>query len=83
MASSGELRLTDIERALEVCLPGCRWVLGVHRWHIYPPGGGAAFYLPKGGHGAGRRAVVQRGHVRKLARQFDVLACMQAELDAL
>jgi hypothetical protein len=50
---------------------------------VYPPGGGAAFYLPQGEHGAGERAEIERGHVRKMARQFGVLEEMKSALKGL
>ncbi|MCB9905255.1 MAG: hypothetical protein H6831_12680 [Planctomycetes bacterium] len=68
---------------MDECLPGCRWVEGQHRWHVYPPKGGAVFYLPQGEHGAGDRAEIERGHVRKMARQFGVLEEMKRALKGL
>ena len=83
MASSGRIRLRDIREALDGCLPGCRWENGQHRWHVYPPNGKPAFYLPKGQHGSGDRAEIERGHIKKMARQFDVLDEMKERLQGL
>lgn len=73
MASAGRVRLRDIRKALDACLPGCRWEPGKHRWHVYPPNGDPPFYLPQGRHGANERAEIERGHVKRMARQFGVL----------
>jgi hypothetical protein len=83
VGSAGRIRLRSIREALDQCLPGCRWEVGQHRWHVYPPNGGAKFYLPKGEHGTGDRAEIERGHVRKMARQFGVLADMESRIDGL
>jgi hypothetical protein len=39
--------------------------------------------LPKGEHGTGDRAEIERGHVRKMTRQFGVLADMESRIDGL
>jgi len=83
LSSSGTLRKGDIERALDKCLPGCRWFLGEHRWHVYPPGKAPPFYLPRGKQGDGDRAEVQRGQVKRMARQFGVTDCFRKELPGL
>ena len=83
MASSGLIRIKQIKKALEECLPGCRWEPGKHRWHVYPPGDGNTFYLPQGEHGSGDRAEIQRGHVKKMARQFGIEDCMKRALRGL
>lgn len=80
MGSSGTIRLSVIKEALGQCLPGCRWESGKHRWHVYPPNGGACFHMPTGDHGSGERAEIQRGHVKKMARQFKIEECMRSNL---
>lgn len=83
MPSSGRISLNEIKAALSTCLPGCRWDEGPHKWCIYPPGGGFPFYMPKGEHGMGWRAEIERGHIRKMARQFGVLDKLKEQLPAL
>jgi hypothetical protein len=50
---------------------------------VYPPDGKPPFYLPQGRHGAVDRAEIERGHIRKMARQFGVLDCMEKRINAL
>lgn len=72
--------MSDIRQALEACLPNCRWKVGEHRYHILPPNGGPAYFLSKGEHGKGDRAEIERGHVKKMARQFNIYDCMRVHL---
>jgi len=83
VGSAGRIRLKQIREALETCLPGCRWEKGEHRWHVFPPNGNPPFYLPRGRHGAGDRAEIERGHVKKMGRQFDVLDCFKKHIEGL
>jgi hypothetical protein len=39
--------------------------------------------MPKGEHGSGDRAEIERGHIRKRARQFGVLDCMEEQIAGL
>ncbi|HHM12500.1 MAG TPA: hypothetical protein ENJ16_03035 [Planctomycetaceae bacterium] len=83
MASSGRVRIKVIKSALEESLPGCCWKEAQHHWHILPPGGGPAYHLPKGEHGKKWRAEIERGHIRRLARQFGILEKMEKHIPGL
>ncbi len=72
--------LGKLRKALEKCLPGCEWKLGVHNWHVYPPGGGACFHVPSGPHGKGDRSEIKVGYARRMALLFKIEDCFQTEL---
>ena len=78
---SRELELSDVFAMLDKCLPGHSRRLALHHWRIeydgkvYPS-------LPKGAHGT-HRAVAEVGHVRRMARLFDILPCARRELPGL
>jgi hypothetical protein len=83
----GELALValeDVWRALETCAPGFRAEATMHHWVVYPPGGGAPYRrLPLGPHGRRDRVRIEAGHIRKMARQFEILDCMKSKIAGL
>lgn len=86
MASKGTVSLAAVWAALDVCLPGYKTTEGDHKWWVYPPGGGEPYRgLPKGEHGKRKpkKVQVERGHVKRMARQFEVLECVKGEIPGL
>jgi len=83
VASFGTVSLADVWRALDACLPGYRRVEKKHHWWVYPPVGEPYRSLPLGEHGSRRNVSIERGHVRKLGRQFAVLDCLEAHVPGL
>ena len=39
--------------------------------------------MPQGAHGSGQRAEIQKGHIKKMGRQFNVLECLKAQIPGL
>jgi len=77
VSSLGTVRLDRVWAALDVCLPEWKKIKKEHNWWILPPGGGPRFNMPLGGHGARKRVEVQRGHVKRMARQFEIEECVK------
>lgn len=76
--------LGEIVRALETCLPGCRWELGPHNYRVYPSNGRPTCWFPSGAHGKRPgRAEIARKHVENLVAVFGVETCMRATLEGL
>jgi hypothetical protein len=63
-------------------VPGFRMVTKPHHLWVYPKSG-EPYRLPRGGHGDGARAEIERGHIRRMARQFGVIDCMAGALPGL
>lgn len=83
MGSPAVVAIGAVWRALDHCLAGWRKEEKLHHWWVYPPNGGVPYRsFPLGVRGQGDRAEIQMGHVRKLARQFDVSECMDRQLKA-
>lgn len=76
---SGQISLKEIWSMLDACLPGHTRALHTHYYsirfqgRIYPT-------FPKGAHGLSNPSI-EKGHVRKLARFFGILACAKEHLD--
>lgn len=83
MASLGTVRLANVWKALDVCLPGWRKVKKVHNWWVLPPNNAPRFNMPLGGHGARVRVDVERGHVKRMARQFGIEDCVKRNVKGL
>ncbi len=84
MASVGTVLLSQVWAALKACIPGYRTDPTGHHWVVYPPDGGQPYWrLPKGGHGSRKKARVERGHVRRMGRQFKVLECFEQHIQGL
>jgi len=76
--------LVDIRRALNLCLPGCRWILGKHNYRIYPPNGAITVWFPSGAHGKKPgREEIERKHVMNMAEIFGITDCMKEHLEGL
>jgi hypothetical protein len=80
MGASHLIPLEDVWRMLDTCLPGWTRRTTDHHHRIYSPTGAIYPSLPLGAHGHRRDAAIQAGHVRNLARQFDIEACARQRL---
>lgn len=84
MGSYGRIRISEIKRMLDECAEGYEWVDSKpHNFQVkwkdktYPS-------LPKGEHGKSASKIeIERGHVRKMARFFDILDCAKKALEQL
>ena len=82
--SFGTVRLKKVWKALDDCLPGYSAKQTDHHWVVFPPGDGAPYRaLPKGSHSGRANAEVQRGHVKRMAKQFGALDCFQRVIKGL
>ena len=82
MPSSGQVSLKEIEDMLADCAPGAVVVPKPHHnWVVWK----SKTYrgLPRGKHGARRNPEVEVGHVKKMARFFEILPCAQSRIQAL
>ena len=81
MAGSGTVTLKEISGMLNVCAPGARIEPKEHRnWVLY--NGMIYRGLPLGKHGKRREnAEIEKGHVKKMARFFEILDCAKQHLD--
>lgn len=80
MAKQAEVPLKAVWKALEECLPGYRKVQKLHNWWVWSPAGGPPFMLPLGKHGRRTNVDIESGHVRSLARHFQIEECMREKL---
>ena len=82
MVSGGQVTLKEIRQMLDDCAPGAVIVGKLHRnWVLFR---GRTFRgLPLGKHGARKNPEIEVGHVRRLARFFEILDCAQRMLPAL
>jgi hypothetical protein len=56
----------------------------LHNWWVYPPGKDKPpFMIPLGEHGKRSNPPTQRGHIKKMARQFGISDCMLEALPGL
>jgi hypothetical protein len=78
----GQVSLKEIEDMLEDCAPGAVIIAKVHHnWVIWS--GRTYRGLPRGKHGTRRNPEIQAGHVKRMARFFDILPCAQSWIPAL
>ena len=76
--------MAQVWKALDECLPGHAKRETDHHWVVYPPDKQPPYRrLPQGGHGRGNRAEIERGHVKSMARQFEVLDCFKRLIPGL
>jgi hypothetical protein len=82
MPSSGQVSLREIEDMLEDCAPGAVIVPKPHHnwvvWKSFTYRG-----LPRGKHGARRNPEIEVGHVKRMARFFEILDCAKRNIPAL
>lgn len=81
MAGVGTVLLEDVWLALDHCLPGYRKEEKTHHWWFYPPNEAPPYRtIPKGEHSSRSKVHIERGHVKKMSRQFGVLDCVLGKL---
>lgn len=84
MPGTGTVLVQSVWDALDECMIGWRTVGSDHYWTIYPPGGGDPYRsFPLGPHGNKKKARVEKGHVRKMARFLGILECVQKNVAGL
>ena len=82
MPSRGQVSLREIEDMLNACAPGAVIVPKPHHnWVIW---NGLTYRgLPRGKHGARQNPEIEIGHVKKMARFFEILHCAKIKMPAL
>lgn len=80
MGASTFVQLAKVWAMLDACLPGWKSRPTNHYHRIYSPNGKIYPSLPLGEHGHRRDAEIKAGHIRNLARQFNIEACAQQHL---
>lgn len=83
MAGVGTVPIAAVWKALDECLPGHRLEEKTHNWWIYPKTGAPYRRFPLGGHGTRKKVRIEVGHVKKMARFFEVLDCVKSEIRGL
>jgi hypothetical protein len=78
MSSSGTVTLKEIKAMLDACAPGARIVIKPHKIWVYYKDK-AYRGLPRGEHGS-ENPEIEKGHVKRMARHFDILECAKSFL---
>jgi len=79
MTSTGLVTLKKIEALLDDCAPGA--VIEEKTHHLWVHYQGTTYRgLPRGAHGARKNPEIQVGHVRRMARFFDIVNCAKKHL---
>jgi hypothetical protein len=82
MPSHGQVSLKEIEDMFDECAPGAVIIPKPHHnWVIW--NGRTYRGLPRGKHGARRNPEIEVGHVKRMARFFDILPCAQRVIPGL
>lgn len=82
MSSSGLVKFKEIKAMLDVCAPGAVIEHKLH--HTWITWSGRTYRgLPLGKHGHRRNSEIQVGHVKRMARFFEILYCAKQEIPAL
>lgn len=80
MSSFGTVALGDAWAMLENCAPGYRAKRNPHHWCVFY--GQASFpSLPLGKHGSRTNPEIEIGHIKQIARRFDILDCAKRFLN--
>jgi hypothetical protein len=82
VSTLGPIPWKSIKKMLDGCAPGWRYVDKKHKRWVYF-GAGEPFKLPLGPHGKRQHHDLQVGHVRALARHFDIIDCAKQHLEQL
>jgi hypothetical protein len=82
MGSTGLVTLKEIRKMLDDCAPGAIIESKLHHnWVRYA--GKTYRGLPLGKHGARHNPEIEVGHVKRMARFFEILDCARKSLPAL
>ena len=65
------VRLDDVWRMLDGCLPGHERIQKLHRWNV-KHGGRIYYEVPLGKHGARKNPEIEAGHIRGLVKFFAI-----------
>ncbi len=82
MSSFGTIPLSQIWAMLDVCLPGHTRRERTHNWLVCS-GNRSYPNLPRNTHDKHANPDIQVGHVRSLARFFNIEACAKSQLPQL
>jgi hypothetical protein len=82
MVTSGTVTFKEIRGMLDACAPGARIEEKTHHYWVYWSNV-APYRLPLGKHGRRDNPEIQRGHVKKMARYFEILDCAKEHLPQL
>jgi len=80
MGPSRLIQLERVWRMLDECLPGYERRATDHHHRITAPDGRIYPSLPLGAHGRRQNAEIQVGHVRSMARFFEIEECARRVL---
>ena len=82
MTSSGQVKFKEIRKMLDACAPGAVIEHKLH--HTWITWGGKTYRgLPLGAHGSRKNPEIEVGHVKRMARFFEILPCARKEIEAL
>lgn len=79
MGSSGLVNLKEIRRMLDDCAPGAVIESKLHKNWVHW-GGRTYRGLPLGKHGNRQNPEIEVGHVKRMARFFEILDCAKKSL---
>jgi hypothetical protein len=82
MPSSGTVTLKEIRGMLDACAPGARIEEKPHHNWVYWSNL-APYRLPRGKHGKRDNPDIEIGHVKRMARYFEILDCAKKHLPQL
>lgn len=82
MATRGQIPWKKIKKMLHKCTESWWSKDKTHKRWVYVEGKKGSFKLPLGSHGS-KNPEIELGHVRGLARYFDLEACAKQHLEQL
>ncbi len=82
MSTRGQIPWKQIQKMLGKCTDGWRFVDKTHKRWVYVDGHPGSFKLPMGAHGS-RNPEIEIGHVRGMARHFEITDCAKQQLEQL
>ncbi|HSS50129.1 MAG TPA: hypothetical protein VLX28_14420 [Thermoanaerobaculia bacterium] len=80
MGSTGLVTLKEIKKMLDGCAPGATIDFKPHKTWVHW-NGRTYWGLPRGAHGARENPEIEIGHVKKMARFFEILDCAKKYLN--
>lgn len=80
MGSTGLVSLKEIQNMLDECAPGAFIEHKPHKNWVHW-NGRIYWGLPLGKHGARQNPEIEIGHVKKMARFFEILDCAKKQLN--
>lgn len=80
MGSTGLVSLKEIKKMIDDCAPGAVIEFKPHKTWVHW-NGRTYWGLPLGKHGARQNPEIEIGHVKKMARFFEILDCAKKSLN--